>query len=939
MSTRLHHRLRMTWRSVAHRRVVEQELDEELQFHMQQLAERYAARGAGSGTGAGASAGLARTALAQRDARRRFGGLEQIKEACRDMRTMHPLEDFLRDVRFGLRLLLRSPVFSIVAILSLAIGIGFNSAIFTLVNAIMLRALPVPDAQQLVVATVHTPDGESNTRFGYPAFLDARAALKGQVALAAATNPQTGLVATPKLAGSAEPMQGTYQLVSGEYFDLLKQTPQMGRLISPQDNVTLGGHPVAVISDAFWSRHFGRSPSAIGSEVLLNNASLTIIGVTAPQFFGTTVGMRSPDVWTPIMMQAEVKHFNNASTSNPADNRRPWPPQRNILWLTVFARETQPGQAAGMTQALNAARMTDLAEQQGDSPDADYARFVRQTRVTMEPAARGLSDLRQDMTSPLMILLVMVGLLLLIACANIASLLIARSSTRAREMAIRLSIGAGRLRLVRQLLAESLLLALCGGLLGLVIASWGGSTLLVLSNPTTRPPDMDLGLNLPVVSFTLGVSLFAGLLFGLLPALRSTRVSLSETLRAQSRGTVGEASTSRARLPFGKLLVAAQVAFCLLLLVVAGLFARTLQQLTQVELGLDKDHVVAASLSVRAGGYKPEQLPALYDRLIARASQIPGVTSASVSLFAPLGRGMRTGSFDVEGYQAHQNEPQIARQEIVSANNLQTLGIPLMEGRYFTEADFTSKRRVSIINETMAKKYFRGRGAIGKHWDQGRGGTSDTAFEIIGVVKDARYNDLRSAIPNMTWVPLALADDAYLNSLEVRSTRPTASVVNDLRGALREVEPKLPVLDIMPITDRVNRAMANDQLVAYLTSLFGVVALLLASLGLYGTISYAVSRRTSELGVRLALGASRANVLWLVLREAMTLVFIGLVVGLPLTYLAARGVSKALYGVRPTDLAAAGGAALVLVTVAFCAAYLPARRASRVDPMLALRGE
>lgn len=852
---------------------------------------------------------------------------------------MRPLEETVRDLRFGARLLSRSPAFSIVAVLSLAIGAGFNSAIFTLVNAIVLRSLPVPNSQQLVVATVHTPDGASHMRFGYPAFLEARDALQGRVSVAAATNPQNGVIAVPGTAGAAEPQQGNYQLVSGEYFEMLQQRPQIGRLLGPPDNLTLGAHPVAVISDAFWSQRFGRSPSAIGREVRVNNASLTIVGVTGPRFFGTTVGVRTPDLWAPIVMQAEVRHFNNASASNPADNRRPWPPQRNIAWLTVFARQTATGQAAGVVQALTAARMADLAEQQGDSPDPEYAAFVRRTYVTMEPAARGLSSLRQDLINPLTILLAMAGLLLLIACANIASLLIARSSARAREMAIRLALGAGRLRLVRQLLAESLLLALCGGALGLLFASWGSNTLLVMSSRSTRTPDIDLDLDWTVVGFTLGVSLLTGLVFGLLPALRSTRVNLSVTLRAHSRGSVGDAGTTRTGLPPGKLLVPSQVALCLLLLVVAGLFARTLQQLTQLELGLDKDHVVVAGIAVRAGGYPAEQLPALYHRLIARVAQIPGVTSASVSLFGPLNRGMRTGNFDVEGYQPAQSEPLLARHEIVSAGTLQTLGIPLVEGRYFTDADLTSGRRVSIINETMARKYFRDRSALGKHWDFGDGGTSDSAYEVIGVVKDARYNDLRSAIPNMTFVPFTLADDAYLNSLEVRSTRPPATVVGDLRMALREVEPRLPVVDIMPLKDRADREMAGDQLVAYLTGLFGGVALLLASLGLYGTISYAVSRRTSELGVRLALGASRASVLWLMLREAMTLVGIGLVVGVPLTYLAARGISASLYGVRPTDLVAAGGAALILVVVAAIAAYLPARRASRLDPMVALRAE
>lgn len=322
----------MAWRSVMHRRAVEREMDEELQFHLQQLAERNAAR---------APEGAPH---AQRDARRRFGGLDQIKEACREMRTMHPFEDFLRDIRVGSRLLLRSPVFSIVAILSLAIGIGFNSAIFSLINAVMLRTLPVPDPQQLVVAEVHNAQSnDANPRFGYPAFVDARDALKGQVTLAAATNPQNGLVATPQLTGDSEPTTGMYQLVSGEYFGMLQQTPQIGRLFGPQDNVTLGGHPVVVISDTFWTRHFNRAPTALGSELRLNGASLTIIGVTQPGFFGTTVGARTPDVWAPIMMQTAVKHFNNASTTNPGDNRRPWPPQRNIAWLSIFGRVTQPG--------------------------------------------------------------------------------------------------------------------------------------------------------------------------------------------------------------------------------------------------------------------------------------------------------------------------------------------------------------------------------------------------------------------------------------------------------------------------------------------------------------------------------------------------------------------------------------------------------------------
>ncbi|MGH9162131.1 MAG: ADOP family duplicated permease [Vicinamibacteraceae bacterium] len=895
------------------RRAVERELNEELQFHLQQLAERYADTGCDARSAA-------------HEASRRFGGLDQVKEGCREMRTMHPFEDFLRDVRFGLRLLVRSPVFSIVAVLSLAIGIGFNGAIFTLVNAIILRSLPVPNPDQLMVVEVQQPPFDPTQRFGYPTFLEARDALAGEVTLAAATGIHRGLLATPGPGHSGEPMQGRYQLVSGEYFELLRQTPQIGRLLGQQDNLQLGGHPVAVISDAFWSGRFARSPTAIGTSVVLNGTALTIVGVTAPKFFGTTLDDHAPDVWAPVMMQAVVHHSGNASFG-PGDGEKPWPPQRNIAWLNLFARVTAAGQAARVAHALQIGRLADLAERQGEEPDPGQERFVRQTRVTLEPAGRGLSSMREEARAPLLVLLIMVGLLLLIAGANIASLLIARSSSRAREMAIRLSIGAGRLRLVRQLLAESLLLALAGGALGLILASQAGRLLLTLAGSTTDRLDLDLGLNWSVVGFTFAVSMLAGLLFGLLPALRSTRVSLSDTLRAQARG-VGEAVRNRGRLPMGKVLVAAQMAFSLLLLLVAGLFARTLYHLAQVDLGMETDQIVAARVELRQGGYQLEQLPALYRRIIDRASAIPGVTSASMSSRSPLHGGYESSSFGPEGYQRAKDEVMDVRTEIVSLMNLQTLGVPLVEGRYFSEADFASKRRVSIINETTAKKYFKGSSALGKRWCFDADFTPDEAFEVIGVAKDARYYDLRAPIPNMVYLPTSLQEDAYLGSIEVRSTRPTAAVKNDLRAALREIEPKLPIIDMMSISERANHSMNAERFVAYLMAIFGGVALLLACLGLYGTISYAVSRRTSELGVRIALGAKPASVLWLVLREALLLVAIGLLVGIPLTFVAARGLSSLLYGVQPTDPVAATSAALVLVLVAAVAAYLPARRIS-----------
>jgi predicted permease len=924
MATRLHHRVWTALRSFIARRAAERELDDELRFHFEQMQAYEAAR---------ASDRAAPTNDIYLRTHRRFGGFDQVKEACRDMRTLKPLEDFLKDLRFGARLLVRGPVFSIVAILSLALGIGATSAIFSLVNAIVLRELPVEKAHELYLAQSVRRE-QVSPRFSYPAFAAARDMVAGRAEMAAVSSvrsmqlaPATGASATP------QPESGRVQLVSGEYFGLLRQRPQLGRLLERTDNQIVGQHPVAVISDAYWSRKFGRATDVIGRGVTVNGVLFTIVGVTRPEFFGTTVEARNPDVFVPVMMQENVRYTGNMSNMN-GDARKPWVPQREITWLALFVRMPE-GNVAAVTEALNLAMQRDNMQFSGYKEEEDVRRILNETRVSLISGARGMSNVRNNLTTPLIVLLVMVGLLLLIACANIASLLLARASNRHREMAIRLSIGAGRGRLVRQLLTESLLLAFIGGGLGLMIAEWGSVALAAFSDGSSRPPDFDVSPDWRVVAFTFGVSLLTGLLFGLMPAFRSTHVRLAETLKSQTRSVIG--SSAHGRMPLGKLLITCQMAFSLLLLIVAALFARSLQYLTRVDVGFDRDRVLMVQMDPRAGGYAVTELPELYRRVVERIAAVPGVTSVSLSSNGVFGGSRTQSGMTIQGYTPPRDENVIGDQDIVSNEYFRTVGLSIVAGRGFGPEDTAASRKVTIINETIARRYFKNRNPIGMRWSYG----DDLAegFEIIGVARDAHYTTVKGETPNMVYHPVVQNADNYLGSLEVRTDGNPAALAPEIRNALRQLEPRLPVASADTLDARIARTMGGERLMMWLSMAFGGVALFLASLGLYGTISYAVTRRTAELGVRMALGAGRGTVQWMILREAFILVGVGLAIGIPLAFLAARALSTLLFGVAPTDAVANGSAVAALVFIATLAAYLPARRASRVDPMLALRAE
>jgi predicted permease len=725
--------------------------------------------------------------------------------------------------------------------------------------------------------------------------------------------------------------RGLVQLVSGEFFDVLGQRAARGRLIGPADNESGTGRPVAVISDAYWERRFQRADDVVGRDVIVGGAAMTIIGVTEPEFFGPFLSMRNPDVWIPLLMQPEVRYASNASSSGSADGRKPWPPQPDIEWLHIFARVPQPSDVSAVASALTVMHQRDAARLEPANTEAKQR--LQSERVVLAGAARGVSSMRKDLSAALMVLLAMVGVLLAITCGNVASLLLARASARDREIAIRGAIGASRWRLTRQLLIETLVLSGIGGGLGVLVAAWGRDLLLTMFSQGAATIDLDTSFDWRVLGFAIAISVGSGIAAGLVPALRSTRTAPTEALKAQGR-QVGAAGRRGAFI--GKSLVAAQIAFSLLLLVMAALFVRSMQSLLRADVGFDRQRLLVARIDARSLGYSDEERQALYARVIERLRGVPGVLSAGLSMNGPLGNSSRTSSLAVEGYTTAPGERLLTNEEIVTEDYFETVGLRIVEGRGFAAEDRQPGSRASIINQSMARKFFPSGDAIGKHWSYGDPIDKNSPV-IVGIVEDARYLDIRDAVPSMIYRLSSTAPDEVLSDLEARTATTPSQLVETVRQVLAQAEPALPVFDVVSLDERLHRGLANDRFVAGLTSAFGAVALLLACLGLYGTISYGVTRRVTELGVRMALGANRGNVLWLVVREALVLVLIGGAAGIPLTFIAGRSVGSFLYGVAAVDPTAYAAAAALLVAVAGLAAYIPAHRASRIDPMVALR--
>ncbi|MEO8448993.1 MAG: ABC transporter permease [Gemmatimonadota bacterium] len=898
----------MTWLGrLFGRAKLERELNTEIRFHLEEHIRGLIA------------AGLTPD-QARREARMSLGGPEQVKEETRDARGTAWLEDWWHDTRFALRTMRRAPGFTAAAVLTLAVGIGANSAVFSLVDALLLKTLPLNRPDQLfVVARAGVQD--ANERFSYPRFSRLRASLPESAGLAAMT-PAARMFA----AFGATPEVVTTQLVSGEWFPVVGVAPAAGRLLGPGDNQTLSGHPVTVISYAYWNRRFGRSPSVVGSTLRINGTPLTVVGVSAEGFFGLTVG-EQVDAWIPAVMQIDLRYHQNASNTD-GETERPWVPQEGMAWLWLVARV--PAAVVGPSVArLNKVNTEDL--RQLAATDTAERRYRLQERLVLNSAARGLSPLREEFSDPLVALMISVGLVLLIACANLASLLLARSTARSREIAVRVSLGARPGRLVRQVLTESLTLALIGGALSIVVARAGGAALLRAASSSKRGIPLDLPLDLRLLAFAFGISLLTGLIFGLAPAAQVARANLYDTFKTGGRVTGGRG----VKLPLGRVLVVSQIALSLVLVVVAGLFARTLHNLLAIDPGYDREQVVEARIDVRAAGYDQEHLAPLYQRLLDAVRAAPGVRSVSLSLHGLAGGSARTSGLTIPGESRPPGFDNAAQENLVTPEYFATVGMPILRGRGFGPYDGPKTPQVVIVNEAMARYFFGSRDPIGLRF----GYDENANMEVVGVVRDAKVNELREATPRMVFHPLAQAPEEFISSIEARISGPVALVVPAVKRAVASVDQNLPIRDVTTVGELLERGLQREQFASELASLFGALAALLASIGLYGMISYSVARRTNELGIRLALGAKPKEVRWLVIRETLSLVAGGLGLGLLLLLPLVGAMRRLVYGLSPRDPATIVFAAGLLLLIGALAGAIPAWRASRVDPATALRAE
>jgi predicted permease len=888
---------------------LDRELDRELHFHVDEEARRLEASG-----------------VVPVEARRgdlaAFGGPEPIREQARDARGTRWLEDLVKDVRYAVRMMRRSPAFTLAAILSLAVGIGANAAVFGIADALLLRTLDVPRPGELYFLNRAGYDAP-NLRFSHPVYERLARDVPGATFAAMGANVRM----QADRGDGAKLVVG--QLVSGGWFDLLGVTAAAGRLLATDDTANGGGPPVVVLSHAFWVREFAADPAVVGSTVTVNGTPLSVIGVARSGFTGLTVGERV-DLWVPVTLQQALRYRSNASIDD-ADESQPWLSQEGIRWLTIVAR-VPPASLAAASGRIASITRADIERRAAGVADADQRAYLLREHVELMPGALGLSSIRDGFSQPLVVLMVTVAAVLLIACANLASLLLARSAARGRELALRVSLGAGRGRLVRQLLTESVTLACLGGLAGLGVARLGSSLLLRLASSGPAPLPIALPLDWRFLGFMAATSLLTGLLFGLGPALRASRGRMGDALRPGGRVT-GAASRG-GRFTFGRALIVAQVALSLVLLSGAVLFMRTFQNLVTADTGFDRTRVVSARFDPVLAGVPEDELPALYARLLDRARAIPGVSRAAMALKGPVTGSARVSGVSIDRDPYRPGDEGDVREEYVSAGYFETVGMPVIAGRTFVEADDERHPQVALVNETMARHFFGDRDPLGHHFGYG-----EPTFEIVGVVRDAHIDGMRRVVPPMAFYPLAQHPDEFAQNLYVRVNGPTDAVRNALRGAVVGADPRLAVREIVTLEELAERTVATNRLVSELTAGFGLLAMMVACLGLYGTVSYSVARRTNEIGVRMALGATAGRVRWLVLRETLSLLVVGSAIGLTLAIWALGYAGTLLYGLSPRDPAALAGATTLLIAIGLVAGAIPAWRASRLSPTLALRTE
>jgi putative ABC transport system permease protein len=817
------------------------------------------------------------------------------------------MQTLWQDLRYGARMLWKRPGFTMVVSLTLALGIGANTAIFGVVDRLLVRLLPVNEPARLVNLIGRDQKGEEDTSFSYPIYKDYRDqndVFDGLLAYSeTAMNLNEG--------GQPERIMGV--LVSGNYFDALGVTPALGRAFLPEEDRTPGANPVAVVSYGLWRRRFGADPKLVGRVITLNTSNFTVIGVAPAEFHGVRRGV-SPDVYVPIQMVMQAWPSRRPDDLN----------NRGFGWLTLMGR-LKPGVTREQARTAMSALSNRIMQVH---PKNTWP------SIALEDGSQGETGEIRDLRTPLKLLMATVALVLLIACVNVANLSLARAQTRGREMAVRLAVGASRFRLIRQLLTESLLLSLLGGLLGLFLAVWLTDVLAAFSPPTggSTPPLLDARLDWRVLGFTVTLSLATGLLFGLVPAWRSSKPNLTVALKEET----GAAGAGRIR---GRgALISAQIALSLVVLVCAGLCVRSLLALQRIDAGFETAKVLVMGLDLSLSGYKKEQGGQFYANLLERVSALPGVEAASLARAVPLtGSGMRM-SLGVEGYTPADDKPIIFDMNIIGPRYCATMKLPLVAGREFTANDNAAAPPVVIINEAAARTYWPNQNPLGKRLIIGGPGRKPQPAEIIGVTGASRYRSLTEAFRPGMLLPAAQNYASDL-SLHLRSAGDPASLIESARRELRALDPQLPATNIRTLEEQRRNSLYSERVTALLLSAFGALALLLAALGIYGVMAYAVAQRTREFGIRMALGARAGDVLRLMLGQGVLFIGAGVALGLSGAFAATRLIRSFLYQVSSTDPMAFVSAAFLLTAVALLACYIPARRATKVDPMAALRVE
>ncbi len=829
----------------------------------------------------------------------------------------------LQDVRFAIRTLSKSPMFVAVAVFSLSLGIGANTAIFTLIDQLLLRMLPVKDPQQLVLLTgrgSHYGSNNGPNKLSYPMYSDFRDQNKVFQGMFCRNENTFSLT----FQGKTERVSG--EVVSGNFFPVLGVNAAIGRVFGPQDDLMQGANPYAVLSYTYWVTRFGRDPGIIGQKLVINGYPFTVIGVSQAGFHGVDPA-REQQIRIPVTMEKQIQN-NDFSRLN----------DRRWRWVQVYGR-LKPGESleqakAGLQPLFHQMLEMEVKEKAfAKAAPLTKERFLKMW-LDVLPAATGKSYTRERFSKPLFVLMSIVGLVLLIACANVANLLMARATARQKEIAVRLALGASRGRIISQLLVESLILSFTGGGVGILLSVWIDKTLIGFLPTGSTPLTISSVPDGRILLFALTVTMLTGVLFGLVPALQATKPNLAGTLKDQAGAVVGGGSVS-----MRKILVVAQVTLSLILLIAAGLFIRSLSNLKDLDPGFRTKNLMAFNVDPPLNGYPKERSRQFFQQLYDGMNRTPGVKSASLAIMPVLQGDEWDSTVAVEGYSAKAGEWIDPHMNFVSSGYFKTMEVPVMVGRDFDMRDNLSSMKVAIVNEKFAKKYLGGANAIGRHIGMGGDPGTKTDITVIGVVRDTKYESMRDEMPIEMYRPYRQMEFVTGMNAYIRTERDPQELFETMRKKVVDLDSNVPVADMITLEKQMEVSLVTERLVASLSTAFALLATLLAGIGLYGVMAYTVARRTREIGIRMALGAFSGSVVWLVMREVFLLLAIGMLIGLPTAWGLSRFVQTQLYGMTPNDPMTVALAVFGIASVAAMAGFVPARKATRIDPMRALRWE